>query len=230
MKILLIGLLFSTLSYAEHKKGTNCYNLRRTADNSCNSFDVQCSNLGACIHKRNTCPGDVKHKAGCEAFSDCLSDTKGLKSTKPKNIANIKFESACVYRWTSYDTCRLHNTKIEFINYPTCPGRKSKINGDKRSYDREFNCEGHRKILKHENSECSKNSMVYDNACSSVAGYKKVPRFADKCEFENKKVFPPDTKHKGAKSMDDGERDRFKSMPHDDEGAGGNGSKGGAGK
>lgn len=221
MKIFIISLLFSTLSYAGHDRDSECYELRRTADNSCLSYDVECRNLGACAHRRNTCPATVKSKSGCEGINECMGDTEGLLKNRPKSIRSGKIKNACVYHWTTYGSgnCRLYNTAAEFITFPTCPGRR--ISG-KNNDDINFDCEGHRALLKKTVGECNESRKVYINKCSKIKGYKKVTTGTNICQFQDVKIFPADSAHKGATGVNDSERGKYKSMPHID---GSNGGK-----
>lgn len=203
---------------------TTCGKLFENASSACNSNEVECSTLGACVSKRNSCPGSVTSRQSCEAFHECMSDVSRLKKTKPKNVSRIYFKKACEYHWTDYGKCRLYNTGLEILTFPTCPGRR--IYG-KNNDDVNFDCEGHRRLVSKINSNCKKAKADYEMACRGKEGFAYRPILdSDKCEFLTAKVFPADTEHKGSKAVDDGERDRQKSVPPSDEGAGGNGGNG----
>jgi hypothetical protein len=221
MKIFIISLLFSSLSYAAHDRDSGCYELRRNADSRCLSYDVECRNLGACAHRRNTCPETVKTQSGCEGINECMSDTEGLLKSRPKDIRSGKVKNACIYHWTTYGSgnCRLYNTSAEFITFPTCPGRR--IVG-KNNDDVNFDCEGHRALIKKTIGECNDARKVYVNKCTKVKGFKKITTGTKTCRFEDVKIFPADSAHKGAIGVNDSERGKHKAMPHVD---GGNGGK-----
>lgn len=227
MKIFIISLLFSTLTYAAHDRDSECYELRRSADNSCLSQDVECRNMGACAHRRNTCPASVKSKEGCEGINECMSDTEGLLSKRPKDIRSGKLKNACIYHWTTYGSgnCRLYNTAAEFITFPTCPGRRIK---GKKNDDINFDCEAHRAYLKKKTAECSSSRKVYAKKCSSVKGYAKITSGLKACNYANVKIFPADSSHKGSTTVNDSERLKYKAMPHVDGGNGSDGDSGGS--
>lgn len=227
MKIFIISLLFSTLAFAAHDRDTKCYELRRAADNDCLSLDVECRNLGACAAKRNTCPGSVKSKEGCEGtFNECMSDIDGLMKNRPEDIRKGKFKNPCIYHWTTYGSgsCRLYNTAAEFITFPTCPGRR--ISG-KNNDDVNFDCEGHRVVVKNAVKNCAKNRKVYDQTCSKVKGYEALRTGVKACKYVDVKIFPADSAHKANTGVNDSERSKPKVMPHVD---GGNGGKDDGGK
>ncbi len=226
IKIFIFSFLFSTLSYATHNRDTECYELRRTADNSCLSYDVECRNLGACAHKRNTCQESVKTQAGCEGINDCMADTEALIKSRPSDIRSGKFKNPCIYHWTTYGSgnCRLYNTAAEFVTFPTCPGRR--ISG-KKNDDVNFDCEGHRNLLKKTSASCEASKKVYVTKCSKEKGFSLITTGSKVCKYQDVKIFPADSAHKGATGINDSERSKHKSMPHIDGGNGGDGDNGG---
>lgn len=222
MKLLILCLfLFSTTAFAEE---TKCEKLRYEASSACTANEVECRTLGACIAKRNTCPTSVKSEKSCLSFNECMSDVDALKEARPKDVSRIYFKKPCIYHWTESRSCRLYNTGLEFITFPTCPGRR--ISG-KNNDDVNFDCEGHRKKAKIDNKNCIEQNKIYASECSGEEDYKDIYQDTT-CGYLDKKLFPADTKHNGSKTVNDQERDKYKQLPPTDEGTGGNGS-GGAG-
>lgn len=201
--VLTVSLFITTLSYAGHPKNSQCFRLMRNAKSNCDFFTVRCEFIGACHHKRNTCSVDIKSKAGCESFKTCLQDTDGLRKKSPQGLRKEYFNSPCEYEWSPYGTCRIKTSKDEFMNYPTCPGRKLKMDGVKYN-DSKFDCTGQAKIMKVLKKECRASSKQYENQCSKVKGYESSISEDKKCKYENLKFSPPGTLHKGAKSIHDG--------------------------
>lgn len=220
MKFLILSLMFSTSVYAANE--TKCEKLHYEASSACTSNEVECRTLGACFAKRKTCPGSIKNKQSCESFNQCMSDVENLKKARPDDISRIYFKKACIYHWTDYGKCRLYNTGLEFITFPTCPGRR--ISG-KNNDDVNFDCEGHRKKAKLEHKACNQLNDAYKKECSKEQDYKEIYQKTD-CNYLDEIIFPADTEHKGSTRVNGTERDKYKALPPTDEGSGGNGSGG----
>jgi hypothetical protein len=191
MKFFIISLLFSTLSFTVNASGEACSSLRKSTNKACQIYANECQNLGACAHRRNTCPASVKTKIGCEGINQCTSDTERLLETQPKNIHSFKFGEACKYHWTTYGSgyCRLYNTEDEFATFPTCPGRR--IPG-KNNDDVNFDCEAHRVVVRNRHRECKDARKAYANQCSKESGYKRVTSGSNACHYQDVKVFIED--------------------------------------
>ena len=225
MKIFILSLLLSTAALA---KDVDCEQLYKDTDSACNSSEVECRNLGACVSKRKTCPMDIGSPSACESFDECMKDTDSLESKKPKDLARMYFKNRCIYTWNA-GKCYLYNTGMEIFTFPSCPGRRM---WGKGKSDKNFDCEGHRRLTASVSKSCKEETNTYVKLCKNKKDYKyrRVVKTSD-CKYLNEKVFPADTEHKGSKKVDHGSRDRFKVIPHGDDGASGEGGGGkGAGK
>jgi len=214
----LVKVLFLSLSFILTMASANadCGKLYEEAEKACFQSSHECKNLGACVSKRKTCPMDIGSPSACESFDHCMKDTDALISAKPKDLSKGKFKNRCIYIWNA-GRCYLYNTGWEIRTFPSCPGRR--VWGEGKG-DRNFDCEGHRQLTNDYQKDCKRLNDVYERTCKGNKDFKPVPHEL-KCKYLSVKVFPADTEHKGSKAVDHGTRDRQKSVPHWDEGTGG---------